>query len=155
MSVVVTIRVDKKLDFEGLSDSLRQPTDMLKALQTFRRNAFYANIATGLDATGKKVKPLSEPYGTVKYKRYGKRPVRVASGEMQASYDSEVMGNTLIESLSSPIAVYHQDGTEKMPQRQLLPESWSDLSSKERKAIESLVTNQLEKVLTRFAQSIR
>lgn len=128
---------------------------MLTALQTFRRGAFYANIASDLDARGKKVAPLSEPYRTIKQQRWGRRSIRVASGNMQATYDSDVLGNKLIESISSPIAIFHQQGTVNMPKRQLLPESWDDISGREKKAIQRLLTEQTDKIITRFAQSIR
>jgi len=153
--IVVTIKVKNPYDFKALSTELKNPTELLTELQTFRRSAFFANIASGLDASGKKVAPLSEPYRTNKKKKYGQRAIRVASGNMQASYDSVVSGNKLVESMSSEIAIFHQEGTSKMPQRKLLPESWSDLSAKEQKAIKNLLTDQVDKILTKFAQSIR
>lgn len=155
MPVTITIKVQNIPKFSELAEELKSPTELLIELQTFRRSAFFANIASGLDASGNKVAPLSKAYAVIKYKKHGKRPVRVAIGNTQATYDSDVIGNKLIESLDSDIAIFLQEGTSKMPQRKLLPESWDDLSARERKAIESLLTKQVDKILTKFAQSIR
>lgn len=152
MSVTIKIKVENIPNFNKLYEELKNPTALLKDLQTFRRNAFYAKIASGQDATGKPVAKLSEPYAKIKKKRWGKRSIRVASGKMQASYDSEVIGNKLIESIDSPIAIYHQEGTSKMPQRKLLPESWEELNQKEKTAIMKLLKESLDDVIADFVK---
>lgn len=155
MPVVINIKVNNIPNYAGLSDALKHPTEMLNKLSQFRRSAFFANIATGIDASGNPVAPLSEPYRTYKERKYGKRAIRVASGKMQSTYDSVVSSDRLTESISSNYAQYHQQGTRKMPQRKLLPESWEDLSAKEQAAIERLLKEQLDIIVTKYAQSIR
>lgn len=151
----IKLEVKSNLNLDAVSRSLQNPSQFLKDVQKFRRTSFYEAIASGRDATGARVTPLTQPYAKRKQKRYGKRAIRVASGAMQAAYDSDVSGNQLRETVDSPIAIYHQDGTSKMAKRQLLPENWDDLPSKERKMIERLATEFIDDLIDEIGVSSR
>lgn len=151
----VKLEIKTTLNLDNLSRSLQNPSKFLTDVQKFRRTSFYEAIASGRDATGARVAPLTQPYAKRKQKKYGRRAIRVASGKMQATYDSDVTGNKLTETVDSPIAIYHQDGTSKMAKRQLLPETWDDLPSKERRMIERLANEFVEDLIDELGVSSR
>lgn len=152
MEITVTVRTD--LNLSAVSSQLKTPTKFLNDLQDYRRVSFYETIASGRTPSGKRVAPLTPKYAKQKKKRWGSRPIRVASGDTQASYDSVVSGNTLTETVEGA-AVYLQKGTSKMVARPLLPESWGDLSSKEKKEIERLGTEFVEDLINSIGTSSR
>lgn len=77
-------------------------------------------------AIGSQWEPLSEPYSTYKAKMWGAGRILIASGKMRASYklytgsDYLIVRNEALNRYGDYYARYHQDGTEKMPQRQLM-----------------------------------
>lgn len=139
---VVKVTIRNAPDLQALADRLKSPEDMLKDIQQIRRVSFYNSIATGKDATGKPVKPLTPGYAKYKKKKVGNKPIRVFTGEMISKYRSDVQGNQLLEELDSEIAVY-QDAT-----RQLLPRSWDEIPSSEKRQIERAATDFLDDILT-------
>lgn len=78
--------------------------------------------------------PLSPAYAARKAARYGHRPVLTASGRMAQAFSGDSMYHVRPSSLSvdGPEDVsywrYHQTGTSRMPQRQIIPSDLSELA---------------------------
>lgn len=64
--------------------------------------------------------PLSPAYAKRKRQKYGNRPILVASGAMKRGFRFEATPRTLRIWNLRDYYVYHQRGTRKMPQRQML-----------------------------------
>ena len=90
--------------------------------------------------------PLSPRYAAQKQARWGRQPILVASGAMKKSLISKGGAHiarhpdkeTLEFGTQTPYAIYHQTGTEQMPQRKIL-----DLMERDRRAIMKLLQRYL------------
>ncbi|NJL54530.1 hypothetical protein HC928_04535 [bacterium] len=138
-------------DLSKIGDGTKKPTEFFQDLMKLRRTSFYEQIASGKDATGKRVAPLKQAYAARKLAKWGKRAIRVASGKMQSTYRAYIDGDSLVEEINSPIAVHHQTGTDKMPARQLLPKSFEELPSAEKKMITRLSSEFIDKLINELA----
>lgn len=75
---------------------------------------------------GESWRELSEPYATQKEKKWGDAPLLIASGQMRDSYTLETAAdmfkitNVAQTDRGDYYAVYHQEGTSKMPRRMLV-----------------------------------
>lgn len=151
--VKVKVTVKGLPDLSTMSRDLKDPNKFLHNVQAIRRSSFYINIADGKDSSGKKFTPLSSKYAKYKKKKVGSKPILSFSGSMIASYDSEVEGNQLIEQVKSPIAIFHQEGTGRLPKRSLLPDAWEDIPLRERKEILKAADEFVEDIINRLARS--
>lgn len=72
-------------------------------------------------AFGEKWARLSYPYSYYKSKKWGSAGVLIASGKMRSGWKLYTAADNLVVKIEdAPYATYHQEGTEKMPQRKLL-----------------------------------
>lgn len=136
-----------KPNFSNLVNSIKNPTGILRRIKTIRETAFRDSIRRNLDASGKRLTPLSAKYAAYKRRKVGKQPIRVFTGKMVNSYRSYIRGKRLFEVIDDPKAVFHQEGTGRIPQRKLLPTSFDDMPKKVRQEILEVVIDEIEKSL--------
>jgi hypothetical protein len=113
---------DKISDFATMAEEINRPKRLLEAWRSYRTSEFNKAIVSGVDPYDNAVAPLSAMYAQIKAKKFGSKPIRVASGETKGSYQCEVSGNKVVETVSSEAARYLQEGTSKMVARLLLPD---------------------------------
>lgn len=143
----IRIQIDGIPNYSKLLEQITKPAQLLNDVQQIRRISFYNSIASGKDARGNAVAPLSPAYAKYKSRKWGNKPIRSASGNMISTYTSNVSGDKLTEEVTSDIAIHFQKGTSRMPKRQLLPESWDEIPSAERQLIERAVTEFLDDIV--------
>ena len=88
--------------------------------------------------------PLSPSYAADKARRFGAQPILVATGKLRdslvgGSAISRQVGNESLEfGTSVPYGIYHQKGTQNMPQRKIL-----DLNSDDQRTLMKMLQRHL------------
>tara|TARA_Y100000310_G_scaffold333905_2_gene412439 strand:+ start:12902 stop:13381 length:480 start_codon:yes stop_codon:yes gene_type:complete len=131
---------------------LSRTTDKLDDLRPFLdgvADLLLAVMADQFDSGGGRSaswEPLSPRYAAQKRAKWGQRPLLVASGEMRESLtqrggrhiERRPLADVLEFGSRVPYAIYHQMGTQRMPQRKIL-----DLVDRDRRAIMKLLQRYL------------
>lgn len=102
---------------DGILD-LRAP---LKEATTYLKR-YYAGVsfASRGSVFGERWPRLNPAYEVQKLKKWGSRPMLVASGKMQAGFDDEVKLQSARVFNPVPYFKYHQTGTNRMPKRAMI-----------------------------------
>ena len=89
--------------------------------------------------------PLSDRYASDKVRQFGNQPILVATGEMRESLlggsggiQRQQGNDQMVFGTSVPYAVYHQAGTQRMPQRRIL-----DMTEADRRTMMKLLQRHL------------
>lgn len=133
---VISIELQGLENIDRLANKLGDLSVPMREFQAYRRETFTNQIAAEVSPTGGEIAPLSERYRLEKSRTHPGRPKRVRTGRTVDSYRSRIIGNTLVEELSSPYVIHMQRGTDKMPARPYFPES---LTPQDQKAWEAII----------------
>lgn len=144
--MTITVRFES-IDVTEIDRAIRS-NQVLRPFQSYRRSAFNQQIALGVNPYGEAVTLLTPSYAARKQKKYGRRPIRVASGATRKSYKSRIAGNQLIEELGG-VASYHQEGGRNLPQRLYLPTQVRGFSAADQDRLLDLAVKEIEKAFRR------
>jgi len=109
--------------FHKWSEDIGDISKALEAFVPYFQESREGWILAGRTIDGKKFAPLSSPYKERKLKKWGPKPILVASGRMLGAvkggpgWKHKVTAKELQIELDIPYASYHQYGTSKMAQR--------------------------------------
>lgn len=146
--MAITVRAES-IDVTEIDKTINS-NRVLKAFQPYRRSAFNQQIALGVNPYGEGLTPLSDRYARAKLKKYGRRPIRVASGETRRTYKSRIVGNQLVEELGGR-AILHQEGDPRigLPQRLYLPTQERGMSAQDQDKLLDLAITEIERAFRR------
>ncbi len=120
--------------FTRFASDLTDPTGILTQVVERIELIVQEAFATEGARTGSLWAPLSEGYRLWKQRHHPGRQILTATGRMRGSVVGEVRGRRGEIGVGTSYAVYHQHGTRRMPQRQILR-----LSNENRVEIQRLV----------------
>jgi len=109
--------------FHKWSDEIGDISKAFEKFVPYFQESREAWIMSGRTVDGKKFAPLSPSYKARKIKKWGRKPILVASGRMLGAltggpgWKHKISKKELRIDLDIPYASYHQEGTPKMPQR--------------------------------------
>ena len=129
-------------DFGYMLQEIERPARLLQAWKSYRTSQFNLQFSAGTDPYGDAVQPLSAMYARYKAKRYGARPIRVASGETRGSYKCEISGNTVVETVGGNARWLQGDGRVT---RLILPNG--DIPAKDQQKLTELALKFLEQTV--------
>jgi hypothetical protein len=108
-------------------------------------------LLAGRTVDGKRFAPLSPLYAARKLRKYGPKPILVASGKMLAAlkggpgWSHKISAKELQIDLDIPYASYHQDGTSKMPQRNFFMTKEGTLNKLDYAQLLQLIEGQMDR----------
>lgn len=112
---------------DELAEKMKDMSKPLKEAGDYLMEFFMMDVyGTQGSALGKKWAPLTPKYAAEKFKKWGWRPILVASGKMSESYSLKVASDYLLISNDAKndrgdyYAAYHQEGTSKMVARPIM-----------------------------------
>lgn len=121
MEMKVTIEKDASEDLQRLGLSLENFPAELRETGDFLREYTMEDVFTSAGAAiGESWPDLSSDYYAQKLKRFGFRPILVASGAMRKAFSYTSDNTQMVLGNPTPYFVFHQMGTRKMPQRMML-----------------------------------
>jgi phage gpG-like protein len=125
LKVTVTVRGDKETrsKLQRLGSKLNNMNSAMDKIGGDLKS-YYGNRAftSQGDVFGQPWRGLSSRYAVQKRKRWGNRPLLVASGAMQKSFYYKADNNSVLISNKSPYFKYHQSSAAryKLPRRQMM-----------------------------------
>lgn len=138
---------DALSDLGYLAQEIERPQRLLQAWRSYRTARFNDQFARNELPDGGTPAPLSRMYAEYKSRKFGNKPIRVASGETRGSYKCALQGNQVVETVNSQAAPYLQSGTSKMPARPVLPTG--NLSSQDQNKLVDLAIKFLQQASRR------
>ena len=144
MSTEITYDYSANVDLQFLINELENPLPLVRAIAAYQKGQFRNNIALGLDAYGDRFTPLNSDYARSKIKAVGRRAILSYSGNMLSTYFQDISKNGVRAGFKSPIAGYHQKGSDRLPQRLLLPTEDRGLPTRDQEIYTNLTIKYLE-----------
>lgn len=107
---------------DAIGDIVKGAKDLTPVFDRFGRYMVEGSFQRNFDAGGRPSRwsPLSATYAKQKRKRYGHRPLLVASGAMRGGFRWDSGPKSLRIWNVRRYFVYHQRGTRRMPQRMMM-----------------------------------
>lgn len=137
-------------DYDQFAAQVGDVLPMLREVQQYLRQSRKYHTSRGIDPYGNPYKPLNPAYAARKLKRWGRKPILTASGDMVRGYSSEIRTDheaRLIESYPYP-AAEHQEGIGIMPQRLLFPTAAAGLPVSNKKRFRRIAFDHVERAST-------
>jgi hypothetical protein len=125
---MIKLNIDHNLvrlqqNFIKFSDMIKDMSPAFKLFIPEFQKSRVGWIYAGRDVDGKRFTPLSKKYAVRKKMLYGSQPILIASGKLinavrgNEGWKQKITKDSLSMEIDLPYASYHQDGTNRMPQR--------------------------------------